>query len=166
MPVFTVHAPYSDPGIKDNAEQFVFVRDGYHFWAFLLGPLWLLWHRLWLALLGYVCVVAGIVAALVWLGAVADARLAVALLVAMLMGYEAASLRRWSFSRGRWREVGLVVADSEEAAERRFFAQWTGESTPPSQTPAARPPISQTTPGQSSNAHDVIGLFPQPGVPR
>ena len=31
----------------------MFVRDGFHFWAFLLAPLWLLVHRLWLALLGY-----------------------------------------------------------------------------------------------------------------
>jgi len=26
-------------------------RDGFFVWAFIFGPLWLLWHRLWLALL-------------------------------------------------------------------------------------------------------------------
>ena len=25
--------------------RFVFVRDGFHFWAFLLAPLWMLRHR-------------------------------------------------------------------------------------------------------------------------
>src|SRR5438105_1013664 len=127
MPVFTVHAPLSSAGINDNADEFVFVRDGYHFWAFLLGPLWLLWHRLWLAFVGYAVVIAAIVALLVWLRTGVDTRLVVMVLVAMLMGYEAASLRRWSFSHGRWREIGVVVADDEEAAERRFFDQWTGE---------------------------------------
>jgi hypothetical protein len=142
------------------------VRDGYHFWAFLLGPLWLLWHRLWLAFVGYAVVIAAIAALLVWLRTGVDTRLVVLVLVAMLMGYEAASLRRWSFSRGRWREIGVVVADDQEAAERRFFDQWTGEATKikwprPDQT---QPP--PQGPGRPGGAHDVIGLFPQPGVPR
>ena len=54
MPTFTVHEP---PPRKSesvaNPERFVFVRDGFYFWAFVLAPLWLLVHRLWLALLGY-----------------------------------------------------------------------------------------------------------------
>src|SRR6266513_1442027 len=108
MPVFTVHAPRSVAGTTDNPDQFVFVRDGYHFWAFLFGPLWLLWHWLWLALLAYIVVMAGVVAALIWLRTGADTRLAVMVIVALLMGYEAASLRRWSFSHGRWRGIGVV----------------------------------------------------------
>ncbi len=35
-------------------ERFVFVRDGFHVWAFMLTPLWLLAHRLWLAFIIYV----------------------------------------------------------------------------------------------------------------
>ena len=35
-------------------ERFVFVRDGFSFWALLLGPLWMLRHRMWLVLLGYI----------------------------------------------------------------------------------------------------------------
>ena len=31
----------------------MFVRDGFYFWAFLLGPLWMLWRRLWLVLVVY-----------------------------------------------------------------------------------------------------------------
>ena len=51
MPVYTVHAP-SAVTLRDEADKFVFVRDGFHFWAMLFGPFWLLWHRLWLVLLG------------------------------------------------------------------------------------------------------------------
>src|SRR5947209_7843623 len=87
---------------RDKLGDFVVWRDRYHVWAFLLGPLWLLWHRLWLAFAAYVVVIAAIAAALVWLRTGVEARFAVMLLVAMLMGYEATSLRRWSFSRGRW----------------------------------------------------------------
>ena len=49
MPVFTVHAPV-DAVRRADSDRFVFVRDGFHFWAFLFGPLWFIWHRLWLAL--------------------------------------------------------------------------------------------------------------------
>ena len=38
----------------EKRSERVFVRDGFHFWAFLLAPLWLLLHRLWLALVIYV----------------------------------------------------------------------------------------------------------------
>ena len=36
-------------------------------------------------------------------------------LLAILMGLEAASLRRWSYSRGKWRQVDFVVADANAA---------------------------------------------------
>ena len=43
MPTYTVHEP---PPRKRRSradpERFVFVRDGFYFWAFLLAPLWLL----------------------------------------------------------------------------------------------------------------------------
>ena len=49
MTTFTVHEP---PPRKNEATaspvRFAFVRDGFYFWAFLLGPVWMLYHRLWL----------------------------------------------------------------------------------------------------------------------
>ena len=39
-----------------DPERFVFVRDGFSFWAFLLAPLWMLRARLWLVFVGYVVV--------------------------------------------------------------------------------------------------------------
>ena len=43
MPTYTVHQPPPRKGEAASApERFVFVRDGFHFWAFLLGPLWML----------------------------------------------------------------------------------------------------------------------------
>ncbi len=54
MSTYTVHAPPPRKGESAaSPERFKFVRDGFYFWAFLLGPLWLLVHRLWLALFGY-----------------------------------------------------------------------------------------------------------------
>ena len=53
MPTYTIHAPPPKAGVTESdPERFLFVRDGFYFWAFLLAPLWLLLHRLWLVLLG------------------------------------------------------------------------------------------------------------------
>jgi hypothetical protein len=176
MPVYTVHAPLADgTDARRATDRFVFVRDGFHFWAFVLGPLWLAWHRLWLALLGYVAMMVGVAVTLSLLHAGAGTRFVVLLLIAWLMGFEAASLWRWTVSRRRWRQLDVVVADDEETAERRFFDRWTsrqrnaGDDQPAVDRGA--PPPTRNIPGQAfsrppSPHGDIIGLFPQPGAPR
>ena len=66
MPTFTVHAPPRADGAPASPERFLFVRDGFHGWAFLLGPFWLIRYRLWLALvlyaIGMVALIAGLAA--------------------------------------------------------------------------------------------------------
>ena len=163
MPVFTVHAPV-DAVRRADSDRFVFVRDGFHFWAFLFGPLWLIWHRLWLALVAYIVIIAGVAGLMVGLRTGADAQGIVMLIVSLLTGYEAANAQRWTLSRSWWRELGVVVADDAESAERRFFAQWTGEYVTATPSPDRAPP--PVPPAHSGASHDVIGLFPQPGVPR
>lgn len=177
MPVYTVHAPVAGgTEVRNAADRFLFVRDGFHFWAFVLGPLWLAWHRLWLALLGYVGVMAGVEFALSRLHAGAGTHFTVMLLIALLMGFEAASLRRWTVSRRNWRQLDVVVADDEETAERRFFDRWASRKRHAGDDQRAvdrgAPPPTRDNPGTSysqppSAPHsDIIGLFPQPGASR
>src|ERR1043166_6269742 len=69
MPVFTVHEPpRRDDKLLAHTARFQFVRDGFHFWAFLLAPLWMLRHRLWLEFIFYALIVAAITFALRRLG--------------------------------------------------------------------------------------------------
>ena len=177
MPVYTVHGPVADgTDARRAADRVVFVRDGFHFWAFVLGPLWLAWHRLWLALLGYVAMMVGVAASLSLLRTGTGTRFTVLLLIALLMGFEAASLWRWTVSRRKWRQLDVVVADDEETAERRFFDRWTsnqrGLSNDQSAIDRGAPPPTRDIPGQAfsrppSSPHgDIIGLFPQPGGSR
>jgi hypothetical protein len=176
MPVYTVHAPVADgTEARSVADRFVFVRDGFHFWAFVFGPLWLLWHRLWLVLLGYVVVMIAGAVALSRLPAGAGTRFTVTLLIALLMGFEAASLWRWTLSRRKWRQLDIVVADDEETAERRFFDRWMpGQRGFGNDQPAVdrgAPPPTRDIPGQPFSRPplpqgDIIGLFPQPGASR
>jgi Protein of unknown function (DUF2628) len=176
MPVYTVHAPLAEgPDLRGTTDRFVFVRDGFSFWALVAGPVWLIYHRLWLALLGYIVVSAIVSVGLGYLNVSADTRFAVMILIALLMGFEAASLRRWTFSRRKWRQLDVVVADDEEAAERRFFDRWTASrrvSNDQLAVDRGGPPPTRDIPGQPFSQpppmphHGIIGLFPEPGVSR
>ena len=99
MPVYTVHAPVANGADLAATDKFTFVRDGFHFWAAVFSVLWLVWHRLWLALLGWIVVTVAVEIGLVQLGAGRGAILLADVLIAILMGFEVASLQRWTLSR-------------------------------------------------------------------
>ena len=165
MAVYTVHAPVA-PDVREETDKFVFVRDGFHFWAMLFGPLWLIWHRLWLVLLGYVALNVALGVVLTLVGATSGVRTLVFMLLALLMGLEAASLRRWSYSRGRWQQIDFVAADDEEAAERRFFGRWTNDDGA-AHPPTHHVPTSANQPrAMTGGSQGIIGLFPEPGGSR
>ena len=170
MSIYTVYEPpLKAHESAPNPERFVFVRDGFSFWAFLLAPFWLLRYRLWLAFIGYVIVAIALQIALRLIGASPTVTVIVAALLSLLVGFEAATLRRFTLSRRGWRNVGLVVGDDLESAERRFFDAWVNkgwaerssvDGAPRASSPAMGVPMARRP------SSEVIGLFPQPGAPR
>jgi len=172
MAIYTVHQRPVDRGNPlPDAERIVFVRDGFSFWAFLIAPVWMLWHRMWLVLLGYVIVLAAADAALSALGASSIAFSVIGLFISILVGLEASTLRRFSLRRRGFRNIGIVSGADREDAERRFFATWLTESrsaTAAGARPAAPASIPAAATATAHNPHtpDVIGLFPQPGAQR
>ncbi len=127
MPVYTVHAPVTSGAGLAATDKYTFVRDGFHFWAAVAGPIWLAWHRLWLTLIGWIVLVAAVDFGLVTLGVGRGSIFMVNALLALLLGFEAANLQRWTLSRRKWRQLDIVVSDDEESAERRFFDRWTAK---------------------------------------
>ena len=175
MPVYTVHAPMTNGADLRATDRFGFVRDGFHVWAVLLGPLWLVWHRLWLALIGWIVVTLAIDVGMARLGASGMAIFQANVLIALLMGFEASSIRRWTLSRRNWRQLDIVVADNEESAERRFFDRWTAKQrilNDQSTVDRGSPPPTRDIPGQAFSRppplpqSEIIGLFPEPGASR
>lgn len=125
MKSFTVHEQPDPPSDRlERAERLVFVKDGFSLVAAIFTPLWLLAHRLWWALLGYV----GVVVALNGLGQLAGADqrwLTLASVgIGLLFGFEADALRRWGLQRRGWPMIGSVAGSSLEECERRFFEGW------------------------------------------
>jgi hypothetical protein len=167
MSVYTVHVPPTTGQSAPDPGRFVFVRDGFSFWAFLLGPVWMLWHGLWLVLVGYVVVVLLLQVGLHLIGASAAVKFVAGLLLALLIGFEAASLRRFKLARRRWKDAGIVVGDDTESAERRFFGVWMAEAPRPPAPPQTVTPLFGAAPGgPAAPPSEIIGLFPQPGGPR
>jgi uncharacterized protein DUF2628 len=168
MPTYTVHEP--PPRKSDSVpspERFVFVRDGFYFWAFVLAPLWLLVHRLWLALVGYLVLTFALGVAFFLIGAPAPVKFLAGFLIALLTGFEAATLWRWTLARRRWNTLGFVVGEDREIAEQRFYSEWAKRSgapaaIPPAPEPNYAAPFRRGAPSPS----DVIGLFPEPGPPQ
>jgi Protein of unknown function (DUF2628) len=157
MAVYTVHEP--PPNGAPNPERFVFVRDGFSFWALAFGPLWMLRHRMWLVLLGYVLVVAALSWALRQTQTPAAIALCIDALLALLIGFEAPSLRRFTLARRGFANVGIVVGDDLDLAERRFFDVWIKKSSGEGvRRGAASAPATML---RMPQAPEVLGLFPE-----
>jgi len=162
MAIYTVHTPRQLSGNRQaDALRFQFVREGFSWRALISQPFWLVYHRLWLALVGYLVVAA---AALSAAGLIGETAISVtALGIVLLFGLEANAVRRWTYSRGNWRMVGTVAGDGLDACERRFFDQWlqSDETDRPLAAPVPAP-----KPVRTASAQHVVGLFPEPGDPR
>jgi hypothetical protein len=185
MKVYAVFEPrMRGDDLMRHAERFTFVRDGFSFPAFIFGPLWMLRHRLWLALVAYIVLIVLLGVAVYYRALPVGAEAAVAFILAVLIGLEAATLRRRKLLWWRWRDAGIVVADDVVAAEQRFFDRWvaragvskTADVVPTAIAPAASAPAEPVaeppppSPAAPKPAYDpdsyVIGMFPPPGGTR
>jgi hypothetical protein len=163
MTVYTVYEPPAKGGGSSltRAERIAFVPDRFIWSAFLFTPLWMLWHRLWIVLVGYLGVGVALMLALRFAGVGSGARDFAIMLLSLLIGFEAASLRRWTLALNGWREVGAVVGEDRESAERRFFDRYVSlETTREMEAALAAPPLPPVAP---RDPPEVVGLFPQPG---
>jgi hypothetical protein len=160
MSVYTVHEPpQRGADALADAERFVFVRDGFYWWAFLFTPFWMLRHRLWLVLVIYLVVIACLDTVLRLVGAASFVITCVGLLISL----------RFALRRRGWRNLGIVSGDDLEDAERRFFDVWLDNSAPRSgaaSNPSPPSPPSQPPVPGSSATSGIVGLFPEPGAQR
>jgi len=115
--LYSIHlpAPYSAPG----AEPAV-LREGFSLPAFLLTLPWALANRLWLRA-GVLAAVLGVPLAVGTMAGLNVAGLAVFTLAIMAWtGMEANDWLRAGLAKRGWREVGVIAAENEDAALRRY----------------------------------------------
>lgn len=116
MRVYTVHFRHHPGG-----PEFVLIKEGFCWPAFVLSVFWALWHRLWLvaALLVAVSVALGAAGFLLGLDPLGETSLSIG--VALLTGYFANDVRRWALDRRGYSEEGVVVGDNQDEALRRYL---------------------------------------------
>jgi Protein of unknown function (DUF2628) len=128
MRVYTVHYR-QHLGNPD----FVLIKEGFCWPAFVLSVFWALWHRLWLVAVLLIAASVALSAAGVFLGLDPLAETALSVGFALLIGYFANDARRWVLDRRGFSEEGIVVGDGEDEALRRYLLNapvMTGEIRP------------------------------------
>lgn len=106
MRSWTIHLP--PPGIQRQSA--VLIPEGFSFWAFLFGPLWLFRHSCWLA------GAAALVAFALTTQAPAPFDVALPLALALLLGFHGQDLRRWTLERRDMPESHVVLGQDEDSA--------------------------------------------------
>jgi hypothetical protein len=97
------------------------VPEKFSWFAALLPPVYALVHGLWFGLFAYVVALVGLGFASLWIGGEAVAWLY--LLFAVLIGFEAAGLRRGKLLARGWTYGGDVVAGAEDLAMRDWLVR-------------------------------------------
>jgi hypothetical protein len=157
---YLVFEPQAGGRTPEAAERVVFLREKFSWPALVLGPLWLLWNRLWLGFafwLAAVALIGAAVAALQLESFVAALALA---LPSLILAVEATLLRQHHLMASGFREAGVVLAEDIEGAERRFFDRWLVREKAKPPPPSSLPPLPQPAPSP------VIGFFPDSGAIR
>lgn len=137
--IYSIHLPppYSARGAEPEA-----VKEGFCFVAFLLNVIWALANRLWVQaaiLFGLMAVLSGI-GALIGLNVLGQAILILAVMA--WAGMEGNDWQRAALNRRGWREAGIIAAESEDAALRRFgdlSALGPGPAVPSTPAPPPAP---------------------------
>jgi hypothetical protein len=157
---YLVFVPQAENRTPEEAERVVFLREKFSWPAFVLGPLWLVWNRLWLGLAFWLAAVALIGAAVSALKLESFIATLVLAVPSLILAFEATLLRQHKLVASGFREAGVVIADDIEGAERRFFDRWLAREKTSPLSPSTLPPLPQPAPSP------VIGFFPDPGAIR
>jgi hypothetical protein len=91
-----------EPPAEADRDDVVFVRDGFHFIAFIVPFIWLFWYRLWIE--GVVALVVAV--AIGWLSGpmlLGNWAMGLSLLVSIYVGIEGPALRQAALRGRGWR---------------------------------------------------------------
>lgn len=122
MLTYTAHRKAELLREQDVETGILFIKDGFSWLGFLVPVLWLAWHRLWLALVGYLVAVAVLAAVGFVAGFPDNLATGLGLLLNLFFGLEGNNFRRRSLARRGFQETADIVAGDKEEAAWRFFA--------------------------------------------
>jgi hypothetical protein len=136
MVVFNVYEPPYAAGTADErAEDLLFVRDGFHWWAMLAPALWFLVKRLWLELGLFIAFVLAVSWGLSALGAAPVVAGIILIIAQIVIGFEAGYIQARALERKNWTFQGTVTGRKLDDCERRFLQDWLASQPSSPQPP-------------------------------
>lgn len=145
---------------QSRSEQAILVRDRFSWPAFLVPPLWLLWHRLWLEAVIAIAIMGGttVTGELAGMG---PAGSLMGLLVSIYVGLEGQAMRIAALRRRGYTQWGVVEGGNADEAYIRYAHEAAAAPDEPEPSPAIVPeettgqrPVYRAAPAPS------LGLIP------
>jgi Protein of unknown function (DUF2628) len=112
---------HNKPG--KGADDVVFLREGFSWWALIFPLPWLAIKGMWIVLLVALGVQFAIWALAEALGLGDAMRVILSLSINLILAFEGNSLLRWTYERRGFEELGLIHGDDLDEAEYRFFTE-------------------------------------------
>jgi len=164
MRAYSIHEPEPAPGDPlTRADAVQVVKEGIAWWALFMPLLWLIYHQMWLVLLGVV-VLTGAIELLAVLGGFSEAgAFWMSMAFSLVFALFANDLRRWTLARRGYVTSGAVTAGSVTEAELKYFSGWEqGDGrNRPAAIAATLHPGEAGSGGTLQSEAPVIGLFPE-----
>ena len=101
--------------------EFIVIKEGFSWPAFIFTALWAIRHRMWLVFVLLLVTGMALELALVILGADNIATLSISLGYALLVGYGANDWWRWSLARRGTAQMGIISAINSETALHHYI---------------------------------------------
>ena len=145
----------------DRADA-AYVRDGFHIFAFLLPPVWLAWHKLWIEAAVTLAAMLALGALGAWSGLEAATPL-LSFIVSIYVGLEAPALRLAALRRRGWHEAGVVDAQNWQEAEIRHLYAGDADAAEPEAPVVEVPRASAGNAPARLGGGPALGLLSYPG---
>ncbi|MGE0005525.1 MAG: DUF2628 domain-containing protein [Parvibaculaceae bacterium] len=108
---------------RGGADDVVFVREGFNWWALVFPLLWLAARGMWVVLLVALGAQFAIWALAEALGFGEFMRFVLSCAINLILAFEGNDLLRWTYERRGFATLGLVQGDDLDEAEYRFFTE-------------------------------------------
>lgn len=116
--IYTVH---ENTKATDPADRVELVREGFSLGAFALTGFWLMLKRLWLETAAFLLLIGMLSYAAKVYGLSPEGTALMQLLVSLVVGFGAHDLERAALTRRGYRMAGVIAAENELAATRRYY---------------------------------------------
>ena len=136
MIAYTVHEP-AEPSsdLYARAEQVVFVKEGFAWFALVFPILWLLYQRMWVVLGIFIGASIAVSMLMLALGASEQAAAWSSFALGALLALQANDLRRWTLESSDYLLMATVTGRNLDECEMKYFQQMVAQA-PAQQLPA------------------------------